>query len=214
MTLPRFFLPSSRSVKVLTAPQRSFMNWKFWAKFCSRLLLCLCIALSCFTLITEQPALAGLLDDHYDGNVFPLYAGNGALVPPRVTLEQSFQRENPTLLVLYINDSSDCKAYASVVSQLDAFYGRAADIIALNVDSISPKPSYEPTEPGHYYKGLVPQTVLFDQSGNVVLNETGAIAFEKVDDAFREVFNLLPRSESVELKRRALNEINTELVPE
>ncbi|MBD2020644.1 thioredoxin family protein, partial [Leptolyngbya sp. FACHB-36] len=101
--------------------------------------------------------------------------------------------------------------YASVVSQLQAFYGRAANLLAIRVDAIMPKPDYAPTEPGYYYQGVVPQTVLFDRSGKVVLNEKGAIAFERVDDTFREVFNLLPRSESVELKRRPVNEINIEL---
>lgn len=166
---------------------------------------------ACVLLVAASPALAGLTDDRYDGDIFALYAGNGSLVPPRVTLEQALQRDRPTLLVLYTDDSSDCKAYASVVSQLQAFYGRAANLLAIRVDSIMPKPAYEPTEPGYYYQGVVPQTVLFDRSGKVVLNEKGAIAFERVDDTFREVFNLLPRSESVELKRRPVNEINTEL---
>ncbi|MEQ9353908.1 MAG: thioredoxin family protein, partial [Coleofasciculus chthonoplastes F2-STO-03] len=43
------------------------------------------------------------------------------------------------------------------------------------------------------------------------LNERGQVSYEKVDDVFREVFDLLPRSESPELKRRPINEINTEL---
>jgi hypothetical protein len=29
-----------------------------------------------------SPAYAGLNDDHYDGNIFALYAGNGSIVPP------------------------------------------------------------------------------------------------------------------------------------
>jgi hypothetical protein len=161
-----------------------------------------------------SPAWAGLNDDHYDGNIFPLYAGNGSLVPPRVTLAESFQRQRPALLFFYIDDSSDCKLYSSVISQLDAFYGRAADLIPVNVDAISPKSSYKSTEPGYYYKGVVPQTVLIDQSGQIRLDEGGILAFEQVDDVLRQVFDLLPRSESVELKRRQVNELNTELVTE
>ncbi len=44
-----------------------------------------------------------------------------------------------------------------------------------------------------------------------MLNKKGQVPFEQVDDAFRQVFKLLPRSESAELKRRVVNEINTEL---
>ncbi len=160
-----------------------------------------------------QPASAELMDDRYDGNIFALYAGNGSLIPPRVTLKESLKRgDRPALLVFYIPDSRDCKAYASVVSQLDAFYGRAADFIPINVDAIPQKAAFAPTEPGYYYTGLVPQTVLLNQSGEVVLNETGTTPFETIDDEMRVVFDLLPRSKSVELKRRQVNEVNTELV--
>ncbi|MDX2212084.1 MAG: thylakoid membrane photosystem I accumulation factor [Oculatellaceae cyanobacterium bins.114] len=158
-------------------------------------------------------ALAVLNDDHYDGNIYPLYAGNGYLVPPRVTLAQSLKAETPTILVFYIDDSSDCKLFAPVVSQLDAFYGRAANILPVSVDMLPVKAEYDPTEPAYYYKGLVPQVLVFDQAGKVVLDETGMIAFEKIDDVLRQVFDLLPRAESTELRRRVVNEINTELVP-
>lgn len=180
-------------------------------KFLSTLLLSLILGLSCL-LIGTAPALAGLNDDRYDGNIFPLYAGNGSLVPPRVTLAEGLQQGRATLLVFYIDDSSDCKKYSSVVSQLDAFYGRAADFVPVDVDAIPIKPTYNSVEPGYYYEGVVPQTVLFDQSGKVVLNAKGAVPFEQVDEVFRNVFDLLPRSESVELKRRQINEVNTELV--
>jgi hypothetical protein len=162
--------------------------------------------------LTPNPALAGLTDDRFDGDIFALYAGNGSLVPPRVTLEQARERKKPALLVFYVDDSSDCKSYVTVVSNLQAFYGRAADFIALRVDALPVQANYTPTDPGYYYKGFVPQTVLFDQDGKVVLDETGNIPFEKMDDKFRQLFDLLPREESATLKRRAVNEVNTELV--
>ena len=156
--------------------------------------------------------MAGLNDDKYDGNIFVLYAGNGSLVPSRESLADALKQKRPALLVFYLDDSSDCKQYATVVSRLQAPYGRAATFIPINIDSLPLKSKYEPTEPAYYYKGLVPQTVLIDQKGKVVLNETGQLPYERVDDVFRQVFDLLPRSESVELKRRTVNEINTELV--
>ncbi len=157
------------------------------------------------------PAWAGLNDDRFDGNIFALYGGNGSLVPPKVTLAQSLARPNPTLLVFYINDSRDCKAYTTVISQLQAFYGRAADFIPVDIDSISPQPSYTPTEPGYYYKGYVPQTVLLNAQGDVVFNQAGIVDFAVLDDQFRALFDLLPRAESLELKPRLVNEINVEL---
>jgi hypothetical protein len=161
--------------------------------------------------LLSSPAEAVLTDDHFDGNIFPLYAGNGSLVPPRVSLAETLQQHRPALLVFYADDSSDCKTYVSVVSQLDSFYGRAANIIPVIVDAIPPKASYEPTEAGYYYKGYLPQTVVLDSEGKVALDANGVLPFEQVDDVLRQVFNLLPRSESVELKRRPVNEVNTEL---
>lgn len=162
-------------------------------------------------MLLTPSALAGLNDDRFDGNIFALYAGNGSLVPPRITLAESLKNQKPALLVFYLDDSSDCKQYSTVISQLQDPYGRAASFIPVSIDSLSPNATYTSTESGYYYQGLVPQTVLIDQKGKVVLNETGQTAYEKIDDVFREVFDLLPRSESLELKRRAFNEINTEL---
>lgn len=184
---------------------------KLWQLIFSRWLLMLVAGLSCLLLLGTPPALAGIKDDNFDGNIFVLYGGNASLVPPRQTLADSLKKGKPALLVFYVDDSSDCKQYAPIVSRLQAFYGRAADLIPINVDAIPEKPSYTPTEPAYYYKGFVPQTVLLNQKGEIVLNEKGYLPFERVDDVLREVFDLLPRSESVELKRRPVNEFNTEL---
>jgi hypothetical protein len=73
-------------------------------------------------------------------------------------------------------------------------------------------PRYDPTEPGYYYKGKVPQTLVFDISGKQVLDVVGKGAFEPFDDVLRNVFDLLPRSESPDLKRRSINEVNADLV--
>ncbi len=169
------------------------------------------LAIFLLLLIATPTALASLNDDRFDGNIFALYAGNGSLVPAKVTLKESLKSSRPTLLVFFLDDSKDCKQFSTVVSQLQEFYGRAADFIPVNVDAMTNFVTDDSTKPAYYYQGFVPQTVLINQEGKVVLNEKGQVAFEKVDDTFREVFDLLPRSESVELKRRILNEINVEL---
>lgn len=170
------------------------------------------VLISVLWLSSSVPALALLNDDRFDGNIFPLYAGNGSIVPPKVTLAEALQRQRPTILAFYVDDSSDCKEYATVLSRLDGAYGWASNIIALSADTLPIKDRYEPTEPGYYYKGYVPQTVVFNAAGEVVLDAKGAVPYEQVDDVLREVFDLLPRSESVELKRRMVNELSTELV--
>ena len=162
----------------------------------------------------SEPAIAGLHDDDYDGNIFALYAGNGSIVPPKFALPQSLKQDKPTLLFFYVDDSRDSKEFSPTVSQLQAPYGREANFVAVAADSVPVKDSYEKTEAGYYFAGAVPQTVVFDAQGNVVLNEVGQIPYELVDDKMRELFDLLPRDESVELKRRSFNEVNSELVDE
>lgn len=189
----------------LQSPIKAIYSWR---GVITRFLL----VLGCLFVLGMPSALAGINDDRYDGNVFVLYGGNASLVPAKITLEKSLQQsDRATLLVLYLDDCSDCKQYAPVVSRLQAFYGRATYIIPVNVDTIPPKSSFAPTEAGYYYKGVVPQVVLFDRAGKIVLNKQGQVPYEQVDDILREVFDLLPRSESQELKRRSFNEFSSEL---
>ncbi len=176
-----------------------------------RLSLFLILLLGCLSLLGTPMAWAGLNDDRFDGDIFALYAGNGSLVPPKVSLAQALTRDRPALMVLYADDSSDCKQFSSVVSQVQAFYGRAIEILPVRADGIPSLSRYAPNEPGYYFTGVVPQTVLFDAQGQVVLNEAGSIPYEKIDDKLRQLFDLLPRTESVALQRRQLNELTTEL---
>jgi Thioredoxin-like domain len=157
------------------------------------------------------PAGAGIEDDKYDGNVFVLYAGNGSLVPAKISLADSLQAHKPALLVFYIDDSTDCKKYSTVISQLQGYYGKAASFIPVTVDSLDLDQKYPATAAESYYGGTVPQTVVIDKQGKVRLNQVGQISFEKMDDTLREVFDLLPRTDSIELKRRSFNEFNSEL---
>lgn len=169
------------------------------------------IALAGVLFWLTPPALAGLEDDRLDGNIFVVYAGNGSLVPSRLTLAESLKRHDPVILTYYLDDSTDCKKFAIVVSRFQEFYGRAASIIPVSVDSIPYQTSYRPDEPGYYYRGGIPQTVVLNREGEVVYDGIGNVKYEEVDDVLRQVFDLLPRSESMELKRRSFNEFNTEL---
>ncbi|MDJ0575744.1 MAG: thylakoid membrane photosystem I accumulation factor [Xenococcaceae cyanobacterium MO_234.B1] len=176
------------------------------------LTLALFLFLTSLSWLWSAPAWAGINDDTYEGNIFILYAGNGSLVPPRLSLAESLKREMPTILVYYVDDSKDCKQFSVVVSRIQEFYGRAANIMPISIDSLPLKANHTPQEPGYYYEGTVPQTVILNQEGKVVFNGKGQVKYEAIDDVLREVFNLLPRSESAELKVRTFNEFNSELV--
>lgn len=173
--------------------------------------LAIAISILVFSCLLANPALAGIEDDKYDGNVFVLYAGNGSLVPAKASLADSLKAKKPALIVFYVDDSTDCKKYSTTISQLQGYYGKAASFIPVTVDSLALDKKYPQTEAGYYYGGTVPQTVVIDKDGKVRLNQAGLIAFEKVDDTMRAVFDLLPRKDSIELKRRSFNEFNSEL---
>jgi hypothetical protein len=179
----------------------------------TKLAVCLLIIIANFSL-NISPALANIDDDRYEGNIYILYGGNGSLVPPRMNLPTSLKREKPAILVFYVDDSSDCKQFSIVVTRLQEFYGRAASIIPVSVDSFIDKEQYSPEEPAYYYSGVVPETVILDQQGQVVYDGKGQVPYEEIDDALREVFDLLPRSESQVLKRRSFNEYNSGMTQE
>ena len=184
-----------------------------FSKFLIRLRILFLIALCSIVLFLHaSPATASIDNDRYDGNIFVVYAGNGSLVPSKLTFTQALERETPIILVYYLDDSSDCKEFAIVVSRLQEFYGRAANIIPISVDTIKVKDNYSKNEVGYYYQGFIPETVVLDFDHSVVFDGVGQVKYEDIDDKLREVFDLLPRTESVELKRRSFNEFNTELV--
>lgn len=189
------------------------MNQQRFFSMLSKLLILLTVTL---TLWLNHPSLsyAEINNDRYDGNIFVVYAGNGSLVPSKLTLKQSLTRKMPVILVYYLDDNSDSKEFAFIVSRFQEFYGRVASIIPISVDSIPMKETYQRDEVGFYYRGGIPQTVILDEDGKIVFDEIGQIKFELADDVLRDIFNLLPRSESVELKRKTFNEFNSELVPE
>lgn len=169
----------------------------------------LCLLITSLSLCWISPALASINDDRYEGNIFLLFGGNGSLVPPRMDLPTSLEREKPAILVFYVDDSSDCKQFSGLVVRLQEFYGRAASIIPVTVDSFIEQQQYTPKDPAYYYNGIVPETVILNQQGKVVYDGKGQVPYEEIDDALREVFDLLPRSESEVLKRRSFNEFNS-----
>ncbi|MBW4536857.1 MAG: thylakoid membrane photosystem I accumulation factor [Pleurocapsa minor HA4230-MV1] len=174
----------------------------------SRLALFL-VVLIASSAIWTIPASATINDDRYEGNIYVLFGGNGSLVPPRMDLPTSLKRGKPAILVFYIDDSSDCKQFSGLVTRLQEFYGRAASIIPVSVDSFIDRDKYSPDEPAYYYSGVVPETVILDQKGQVVYDGKGQVPYEEMDDVLRKVFDLLPRSESEVLKRRSFNEFNS-----
>ena len=189
---------------MFTHSWRSPLQSRFVAQLrrLGHLLLLLCIVLICCGVWGTSTASAGIDDDRYDGSIFALYASNGALVPPKVDLATSMQKHRPALLMFYIDDSRECKQNALILSQLQAFYRNNVTFIPVSVDTLFPGVTYTPQQAPYYYNGsFVPQFVLIDQKGEVVLNTIGEIPYEPIDDVLRPMFELPDRPDTFEIER-------------
>jgi Thioredoxin-like domain len=166
----------------------------------------LCILLLCLGIFRADPAAAGVADDHFDGNIFVLYASNGSLVPPKTSLAESEQKERPSVLMFYTDDSPECKDNSLVISQLQAFYRQNVNFMPISVDTLPAGKTYTPKEAAYYYNGsFVPQFVVINPEGNVALDRVGQTPYEAIDDALREIKNLPPRPDSFAIERPAFS---------
>ena len=140
---------------------------------------CLLIALF---FISPYKTEAAKDTNSYDGNIFPIYAGNGALVPPQTTLKESLKDKRLSVLFFYLDDSSDSKAMAPIISGLDLIWRSNIDIIALTTDELQDKDITDnPYEPNYYWNGLIPQTIIIDNNGEVKFDKNGLINIDELN---------------------------------
>ena len=158
-------------------------------------------------IFSSYPANASRDSDSYDGNIFPIYAGNGAIVPPQTTLQESLKNERISVLFFYLDDSSDSKAMAPVISGLDLLWRNNIDIIALTTDELQNKISSEPTQPAYYWNGLIPQTVILDRQGDVKFDMNGMIDIDDLNKIIGELNGLEINNSSFSVE--SFNEYNS-----
>ncbi len=123
-----------------------------------------------FVLLSATAVQAGLKDNTYEGNIFVIYGGNGEIIPPRKTLEESLQRKQAVMLIFYVNDSKDCKVYTPIITRLQVEFNREVNFIALNVDALT---DLNNSQAAKYFTGKVPHTVLFDKQGKKIYEFSG-----------------------------------------
>ncbi|MFI0401571.1 MAG: thylakoid membrane photosystem I accumulation factor [Cyanobium sp.] len=153
-------------------------------------------------------AMASLENDHYDGNIFALYAGNGSLVPPRLTLAEALNDHRVTLLVYYLDDSAVSKRFAGVVSELQRVWGNSIELMPLVTDPLQGREDRGPTDPLHYWRGVVPQVVVLGQEGQMMLDAPGQVEIDTIHAALSRATGLpLPPSSS-ERRMTSFNELN------
>ena len=138
--------------------------------------------------LSSYPADASRDTNSYDGNIFPIYAGNGAIVPPQTTLEESLKNQRVSVLFFYLDDSSDSKAMAPVISGLDLIWRNNIDLIALTTDELqSDKSKSKSNQPNYYWNGLIPQTIILDSKGEVRFDMNGMVNIDDLNKIIGEL---------------------------
>ena len=160
-----------------------------------------------------SPALAALNTNSYDGNIYALYAGNGSLVPPRSSLEQAMADHRAAVVVYYLDDSADSKQFSPVLNELQRLWGRSVELIPLTTDALQNRPETGPTDPAHYWNGEIPQVVVFDPQGKVILEGSGQVDIDAINAALTGATGLDPTAGAGASTTRSFNELNSEVVP-
>ena len=160
-------------------------------------------------LLTFIPSVnASRENDAYEGNIFTIFTGNGALVPPPTTLKESLKNKRTSVLVFYLDDSATSKAFAPVVSGIKLLWPSEIDLIPLTTDELQNKEQLKQTDPAFYWHGKVPQTVVINPKGEVVFDEEGQVAIDEINSAISNATGLTPPNFTISIK--SFNEYNSE----
>ena len=155
----------------------------------------------------NSPVNASRTTDSYDGNIFPIYAGNGSIVPPQTSLKESIENARISILFFYLDDSADSKAVAPIISGLDLIWRNNIDIIALTTDELQGKEFKDIKEEGYYWNGLIPQTVLIDGTGNIKYDKNGLVNIDEINKIIGEIKGIDVEDSSFSVK--SFNEYNS-----
>ena len=155
-----------------------------------------------------NPVYSARDTNSYDGNIFPIYAGNGSLVPPPSTLSESLKNERTSVLVFYLDDSSTSKEFAPVVSGIKLLWSSSIDLIPLSIDELDNDDNKTFKDPGYYWHGKIPQVVILDGKGKVLLDKEGQVSFDEINDAITIGTGLKKPDFSLTVK--SFNEYNSE----
>ena len=155
------------------------------------------------------PIYASRISDSYDGNIFPIYAGNGSLVPPQTSLKESIQNKRVSILFFYLDDSADSKALAPLIAGLDLIWKNNIDIIPLTTDELQNKDFTDPLEEGFYWNGYIPQTIILDETGSVKFDKNGLIDLDEVNKVISEIKGIKLENSSFTVE--SFNEYNSQV---
>ena len=146
--------------------------------------------------------------DSYDGNIYPIYAGNGSLVPPNTSISDSLANGRASVIIYYLDDSATSKQFAPVVSGINLLWSSSIDLIPLTTDELQNNDSKGTSKDGYFWRGKVPQVVVLNGKGEIILDQEGQVPIEVINKAISEATGLPLPSYSISIK--TFNEYNSE----
>ncbi len=170
-------------------------------------LLSAILSLFLILIFLVAPTNAARDTDSYDGNIYPIYAGNGSLVPPPNTLAESLRKKKASVIVFYLDDSSTSKQFAPVVSGIKLLWGSTVDLLPLTTDEFQTNASDDPKEASFYWHGRIPQIVVLDGEGQIFLDQEGQVPIETINEAISSATGVeIPFNITI----KSFNEYNSE----
>ena len=166
------------------------------------------LSLGLAVLFMASPAQAARETNSYDGNIYFLYGANGSIVPPASTLTKALEQKRTSVIVFYLDDTASSKAYAPTVSALQLLWSNSIDLIPIATDEIQGLDKNDPRDEGYYWNGMVPQTVVINGEGKVILDQNGQLSLEAINKAISKATGLNEPSVSITIK--SFNEYNSE----
>ena len=82
------------------------------------------------------------------------------------------------------------------------------DLLPITIDEIQGNKSDDPFEPSYYWHGKIPQVVVINSEGEVLLDKEGQVPIEEINAAVSEATGLNPPDFSITIK--SFNEYNSE----
>nr|YP_002048777.1 hypothetical protein PCC_0115 [Paulinella chromatophora]ACB42567.1 hypothetical protein PCC_0115 [Paulinella chromatophora] len=185
---------------------RSYLNYILDSIRRYRLMLIAVIVL------TSTPVNAARTTNTYDGNIYALYAGNGSLIPPAISLSEALKSHRIVVMAFYLDDSAESKIFTPVLSELQRLWGRSIELIILPTDPLQWQDSTDPLQPAYYWRGRIPQILVIDNTGKILLDEEGQVPIELVNAAISDAAGRKPASDQSISRSISFNELNSELV--
>ena len=170
------------------------------------------LAAALWGLVPTAAAQASLTSNSYDGNIYALYAGNGSLVPPRSSLAQALSDHRTTVVIYYLDDDAASKQFSAVVSELQRVWLNSIELIPLVTDPLQNRGDAGPSDPAHYWRGQVPQVVVFNTEGRVIFDEQGLVDVDAINAAVSQATGIPLPEGGTRSSTESFNELNSEVV--